>query len=581
MRSSLLVGILFACASGAAAQDHSGGSQRAALGRSVHRELSCSSCHVGGGEMEGRSPGSAEPVESCVSCHAEARRSYQRGVHATNDREGRGIPAATCVSCHTAHSVRAAADPGSPVHRQRVAATCARCHAGVAAAYDSSTHAAALRRGALQAATCVDCHDAHAAAAPRDDRAPTSALRLSLTTCASCHANVRLASQYELPPAVVRDYQRSIHGLSGAMGDRRAANCASCHGAHAILPARDPASTVHPDRLPVTCGSCHVGAGPTFARGGVHHAPLLPGHRLVDTVRRMYLVMIVALIGAMLLHNGIDFAARLRRRRASRTPTAESPAGEVLRFTVGERVQHWLLVASFMTLVLTGFALQFAWAIPGVAAQTIVSARAVGHRVAAVVFMALALYHVGYLLLTRRGRATARALWPRFSRAADVACCLACCVRLGPPSVSDWRDLVRTVRYNLGRVPSPARFGRFTYAEKMEYFALVWGAIVMAVTGLALWFETAFLNRFPYWAIELATTIHLYEAILASLAIVVWHFYFTLFNPDVFPGSRAMFTGRISAEEQAREHPLDSDSPHLGLTSQGEPSSRKDELSSK
>lgn len=290
--------------------------------------------------------------------------------------------------------------------------------------------------------------------------------------------------------------------------------------------------------------------------------------------------MIVVLVGAMLFHNAIDFAGRARRRRRA-TPSHVENEGAFLRFTLGERIQHWVLASTFMTLVLTGFALKFGWTLPGVADSWNVVLRAWGHRVAAVIFLALSVYHVGYLLLTTRGRATARALWPRFDRAANVVCCLASCVRLGPPSVSDWRDLVHTVRYNLGREAAPARMGRFSYAEKMEYFALVWGSIVMAVTGLALWFATPFLNRFPYWAIELATTIHLYEAILASLAIVVWHFYFTLFNPDVFPVSRVMFTGQIGAEEQAREHPLDSESPHLTLTSESDRPSTKDEHSSK
>ena len=79
----------------------------------------------------------------------------------------------------------------------------------------------------------------------------------------------------------------------------------------------------------------------------------------------------------------------------------------------------------------------------------------------------------------------------------------------------------------------------------------------MIVTGLILWFETPFLNRFPYWAIELATSVHYYEAILAALSIIVWHFYFTIFNPDVFPLSKTMITGEIDREEMERNHSLE------------------------
>ena len=112
-------------------------------------------------------------------------------------------------------------------------------------------------------------------------------------------------------------------------------------------------------------------------------------------------------------------------------------------------------------------------------------------------------------------------------------------------------------RNRLGLRPARPRYGRFTYAEKMEYFALLWGGVVMIATGLALWFEVPFLNQFPFWSFQLATVVHYYEAILATLAIVVWHFYFTMLNPDVFPISKAMITGGVTREEMEREHPAE------------------------
>ena len=99
--------------------------------------------------------------------------------------------------------------------------------------------------------------------------------------------------------------------------------------------------------------------------------------------------------------------------------------------------------------------------------------------------------------------------------------------------------------------------GRFTYAEKMEYLALLWGSGVMIVTGLILWFEVPFLNRFQYWVYDLVTTVHYYEALLATLALFAWHFYYTIYNPHVFPLSTTMLTGRISHEEMQRDHVLE------------------------
>ena len=93
------------------------------------------------------------------------------------------------------------------------------------------------------------------------------------------------------------------------------------------------------------------------------------------------------------------------------------------------------------------------------------------------------------------------------------------------------------------------RFDRFSYMEKAEYWALIWGVIVMGATGLMLMFNDFFLANFPYLWLDIATLIHLYEAWLATLAIIVWHFYFVIFNPDVYPLNTALITGTLSEEQ--------------------------------
>jgi adenylate kinase len=91
----------------------------------------------------------------------------------------------------------------------------------------------------------------------------------------------------------------------------------------------------------------------------------------------------------------------------------------------------------------------------------------------------------------------------------------------------------------------------------MEYWAVLWGTIIMGVTGLMIWFKLGTTLWLPRWSIDVATTIHYYEAILACLAIVVWHFYHVIFDPDVYPLNRACVDGRVSAEWYAEEHGLD------------------------
>jgi cytochrome b subunit of formate dehydrogenase len=118
----------------------------------------------------------------------------------------------------------------------------------------------------------------------------------------------------------------------------------------------------------------------------------------------------------------------------------------------------------------------------------------------------------------------------------------------------DLRDLFGNLRYFLGRTDRRPGFARFTYAEKVEYWALIWGTAVMGVTGLMLWFKVQFGTWFPRWWLDIATAIHFWEAVLATLAIVVWHFYQVIFEPDVYPMNWAWWDGRISEEEYAEEH---------------------------
>lgn len=209
-----------------------------------------------------------------------------------------------------------------------------------------------------------------------------------------------------------------------------------------------------------------------------------------------------------------------------------------LRWTPAERVQHWVLVISFALLVITGFALKFPeswWAWPFLQTGKY-DLRGLLHRLAATIYLILALYHLGYLALTRRGRAQFRALLLRWQ---------------------DLRDLRRQFRYNLGRERHAPQYGHYAYWEKIEYWALIWGTVIMALTGVLLWFENISLRLFPLWVLDVATVIHYYEAILATLSILVWHFYFVIFNPETYPMNRSMLDGvvpeRLMREEHARE----------------------------
>jgi cytochrome b subunit of formate dehydrogenase len=204
--------------------------------------------------------------------------------------------------------------------------------------------------------------------------------------------------------------------------------------------------------------------------------------------------------------------------------------------TRSEVIQHLVLLVSFTLLVITGFALWFKITIPGISGDTMEMIRRWGHRLAAIAFSMLAGYHIYYVIFTGRGRDVLRALMPR---------------------PKDLADIMIQILYYLGIFEKGAKFDRYNYAEKMEYLALIWGSIVMMGTGYMLWFKTETLMFLPKWVLDVATLVHLYEAVLATGAIIIWHFYAVHLNPDVSPMNLAWLTGTLTEEEMKHEHPLE------------------------
>ena len=200
-----------------------------------------------------------------------------------------------------------------------------------------------------------------------------------------------------------------------------------------------------------------------------------------------------------------------------------------------QRAQHFVLALSFILLAVTGFALKFpnSWIAHLFGSGE--GLRSWCHRIAGVVLLLAGAYHAGYVLATRPGRRLVQDMLP---------------------DPKDARDLAANARYLTGRAKAKPAFGRFGYAEKMEYWAVVWGTIIMGVTGLMIWFKLGTTHWLPRWAVEVATTIHYYEAILACLAILVWHFYSVIFDPDVYPLNRECLDGRVSDEWMEEEHAL-------------------------
>ena len=480
---------------------------------------------------------------TCGSCHSQSFvmeknglsvqmvASYQASVHGHAVAAG-SEKAAVCTDCHGTHEILDAKDSKSPIFKFNVPQTCGKCHTDVSKEFQQSIHGTAVAQGNWQAPVCTDCHGIHSIKSHLDPTSPVNAQNLAQATCARCHEGVRLSQEFGIEGRRETTYLASYHGLAAQGGSQVVANCASCHGVHNILPSSDPRSTINHANLAKTCGQCHPGVTEKFTAARVHvDAPLSAdvGSRAVRWIRRMYLGMIFAVIGGMLLHNIIIWRSKVvaLRKKQHRFVTRMP-----LRF----RLQHATLLTSFFVLVVTGFALKFpdSWFAEMLAMGE--RMRGILHRIAAVVLIGVSVYHALDLAFSRDGRRLAKDMFPTLDDARGA-----------------WQNLC----YHLGLTSRKPEFARFTYAEKAEYWALVWGMFVMAGTGIMLWAKVSVGNHLPRWFLDIATAIHFYEAVLATLAILVWHFYQVFFDPDVYPMNWAWWDGKMTEHHYREEHGLD------------------------
>ena len=482
----------------------------------------------------------------CGGCHSKpevvalykSRRSlnlfnYSNSVHGVSLREN-GKHAAVCTDCHGAHGVQKGSDPSSPMFWQNIPNTCGECHEEIADAFKASVHGKAVAAGERDAPVCTDCHGEHGITATTGTASSVSAAHIQ-ETCSQCHASERITSRYTLTPGVVDTYLDSFHGLASQIGGVAAANCASCHGYHDVLPSTDPASSIHRNNLPETCGKCHHGIGTKLAEGTtkIHEPPGKgPGRSsVVNIVVEVYTILIVAVIGGMLVFNFLDFAAKARLH--VRTVRADSDSE--LRMTPFVRIQHSILIITFVLLAYTGFVHKFPdafWSWPFQVIENGSYWRGLIHRIAGWIFTGLFLVHIVLLIATARGRAYLEHLQPKWHDAVDA-----------------WR----LFRKNAGMGGPGPTWRRFNFAEKAEYWAMIWGSVLMIASGVMLIYTSAVLRLLPEVWLEVAQVVHLYEAVLASLAIVVWHFYWVIFDPHEYPMNTAWVIGKKKASRHTKE----------------------------
>jgi cytochrome b subunit of formate dehydrogenase/mono/diheme cytochrome c family protein len=218
------------------------------------------------------------------------------------------------------------------------------------------------------------------------------------------------------------------------------------------------------------------------------------------------------------------------------TPVQASAPTAFRRFDLLQRVSHLVMLVSFTTLAVTGLPQRFPEAplsqfIVLTIFGSVETARLI-HHICAIALMIVSILHILDVLY--------RVMVLRVPLEMI-------------PLLADFKQLFEDVRYNLGLRKHRAYYGRYSYIEKAEYYALVWGTLLMGLTGFMMWNPILTAKILPGQFIPAAKAAHGAEAILAVLAIFVWHFY----HVHLRHLNKSMFTGKMTRKEMEHEHPAE------------------------
>lgn len=482
----------------------------------------CGECH--------RENGKASQVEGLHQVSAFS--DYSTSVHGRGLVEKGLLPSAVCTDCHTQHFNLREGDERSSVYPKNIPSTCATCHRGIYKDYTESVHAINKGDGTQKLPTCADCHSSHVISETGQDKFMVQVTQ----QCGNCHQEL------------AKTYLQTMHGKTYELGYLKAAKCSDCHEPHRTLSVNDPNSSVGSRNLVKTCQKCHEDASVRFT-GYLTHAT---HHDKVKYPALFYTYwvmtgLLIGVFGFFGIHTLLWLPRSLqgikeRKKRAKKRSKLDHYY--VQRFTSGQRLTHIFVILSFMALALTGMVLKFsgmAWA--QFLANLLGGVRVAGtiHRFAAIITFGYFVSHIVSMIKLRKQRkmGIGRFLFGRNSMMFNK---------------QDLKDFAGTVKWFFGMGPKPA-YGRWTYWEKFDYFAVFWGVFVIGLSGLMLWFPETFTLFLPGWLINIAQIIHSDEALLAVGFIFTVHFFNTHLRPDAFPMDTVIFTGLVSLEEFKHTRP--------------------------
>lgn len=288
---------------------------------SAHGALTCVSCHTTISDYphpkltaSDRRSFQMERYQQCRTCHPEQYKASLDSNHARELAAG-NRNAAICTDCHGAHNITKPDEP-----RQKISATCQKCHSTIYDQYTDSVHGAALMETSNpDVPVCTDCHGSHAQEDPT-----TVAFRLKSPefVCGKCHANAALMQKYNISTHVFDTYVADFHGTTVTLFEKQhpdqptnKAVCTDCHGIHDIKQVSDANATVVKENLLTTCRRCHPDATANFPDSWVgHFQPSRTNQPLVYYVNLFYKILIPAVIGGMAAFVALDFMRKIINR---------------------------------------------------------------------------------------------------------------------------------------------------------------------------------------------------------------------------------------------------------------------------
>jgi formate dehydrogenase gamma subunit len=499
--------------------------------QSAHAMLGCQACHTNIDAFGHRAAAQRLVERSCMPCHEPQSDTSQEGI-----AEGLSEMQAT-VGIDYNFSVALTA--------------CINCHQEQYNEYRESVHGVSVFEHKNKGAPfCIDCHGIHYILPAKHKLSQTNPANIP-STCLRCHGESQIRIQAELTRDIGSSFEESFHGKRGELGDAAVAVCTNCHGSHAIYAPDDPRSRVNMSRIAKTCGECHEGAQLNFATAFTHKT-VQPNEQLgLYILKQIYMWVIFLLIAQFVLFTILDLYRYFSRRKARAAPTAATPAGPLTappagtvqrahtyeRFNIHHRIQHFFMAFPFTMLVITGWPMRFPeLQVSKIGSSLVGGVEVVGilHRVFGVMLILVSLYHIIYLVIMFLRGKRSRAMLP---------------------SWTDAKEALGDIMYWLGLRRERPNFGRYNWIEKVEYYAVIWGTAVMILSGIIIWVPTWITNFLPNWTVAASVIVHGYEALLAGLAIFLWHFYWVHLHPDVYPMSTVWLTGKLTEKEMEHHHP--------------------------